>query len=147
MSFTRRPSSTRSENFLIIFFSVQLIHKQVHPDRCRWSESGVVQLPPVRNTHKTRNATNSFSCQNSNQNFNPTMSAAAPSKVSVFPRPLFPIRPIIERPSFESGKPVCASGATPRQGTSRVQQPDGTWTSVVTGAWTCGSSSSFFHPR
>ena len=63
------------------------------------------------------------------------MSATAPTKLSVF-RP--PFRPI-ERPTFESGKPVCASGVQAKQGTSRVQQPDGKWTSVATGAWACGS--------
>jgi hypothetical protein len=72
------------------------------------------------------------------------MSAPASSKVGVF-RPLpFPIVPPfrpVERPTFESGKPVCASGATPRQDTSMVQQPDGKWTSVATGAWTCGAVS------
>ena len=65
------------------------------------------------------------------KNFNPNM-VRAPG----YPRP--PIRPF-ERPTFESGKPKCASGATPTQPSTRVQQPDGTWTSVATGAWTCGS--------
>ncbi len=43
-----------------------------------------------------------------------------------------------ERPkvSFESGKPVCSSGAA-FQGTSSVQKPDGTWTTVSTGSWMC----------
>ena len=128
-----------------------------HQNTNTGSERPVIQLPPVARTcdadaHKTRNAARTLSCQISNRNFNPTMSSAAPSKVSVF-RPLpFPIRPPfrprpVETPSFESGKPVCASGATPSQGTSRVQQPDGTWTSVATGAWTCGSGVSLFHPR
>ena len=71
------------------------------------------------------------------------MSAPAPTKISPF-RP--PYRPA-ERPTFESGKPKCASGATPTQPSTRVQQPDGTWTSVATGAWTCGSGVSLFHPR
>ena len=61
------------------------------------------------------------------------------------PAPKFKISPYrpAERPTFESGKPVCASGATPRQGTSSVQQPDGKWTDVATGAWTCGRPISF----
>ena len=78
-------------------------------------------------------------CKFSNQTFNLNMSAPAPTKISPF-RP--PYRPA-ERPTFESGKPVCASGATPSQRTSRVQQPDGTWTSVATGAWTCGPQIGF----
>ena len=43
-----------------------------------------------------------------------------------------------ERPkvSFESGKPVCSSGAA-FQDTSSVQKPDGTWTTVSTGSWKC----------
>ena len=43
-----------------------------------------------------------------------------------------------ERPkvSFESGKPVCSSGAA-FQDTSSVQKPDGTWTTVSTGSWRC----------
>ena len=43
-----------------------------------------------------------------------------------------------ERPkvSFASGKPVCSSGAA-YQDTSRVQKPDGTWTTVSTGRWLC----------
>ena len=43
-----------------------------------------------------------------------------------------------ERPkvSFESGKPVCSSGAA-FQDTSSVQKPDGTWTTVSTGSWLC----------
>ncbi len=43
-----------------------------------------------------------------------------------------------ELPTFGTGKPVCPSGVKPNQGTSRVQNPDGTWTTVATGAWTCG---------
>ena len=114
---------------------------QSHQNTNTGSERPVIQLPTVAHTcganaHKTRHAARAFSCQISNQNFNPTMSSAAPSKVSVFPLLPPPFRP--ETPSFESGKPVCASGATPSQGTSRVQQPDGTWTTVPTGAWTCG---------
>ena len=58
-----------------------------------------------------------------------------PVKMHVF-RP----RPTIERPTFESGKPVCPSGKTPTQGTTRVQKPDGTWTTVASGAWRCGNS-------
>ena len=42
-------------------------------------------------------------------------------------------------PTFETGKPVCPSGVRPNQGTSRVQNPDGTWTTVATGAWACGT--------
>ena len=48
-------------------------------------------------------------------------------------------KPIVqERPrvSFESGKPVCSSGAA-YQDTSRVQKLDGTWTTVSTGSWMC----------
>ena len=48
-------------------------------------------------------------------------------------------KPIVqERPkvSFESGKPVCSSGAA-YQDTSSVQKPDGTWTTVSTGSWMC----------
>ena len=45
----------------------------------------------------------------------------------------------IERPSFESGRPVCPSGVQPVQSTTRVQQPDGTWITVPTGAFRCGN--------
>ncbi len=51
------------------------------------------------------------------------------------------IRPFLrptERPTFESGKPVCPSGVQPTQGTTRVQNPDGTWKTVADGAWMCG---------
>ena len=57
----------------------------------------------------------------------------------------FPTRPgvfrptPIERPSFDSGRPVCPSGVQPVQSTTRVQQPDGTWTTVPTGAFRCGN--------
>jgi hypothetical protein len=77
----------------------------------------------------------------SNQNFNPNMSSSAPAKVNVFrPSPglLRPSARPFERPSFESGKPVCPSGVPATQGSSRVQRPDGTWTTVATGAWNCG---------
>jgi len=50
---------------------------------------------------------------------------------------VFNPRPI-ERPTFESGKPVCPSGKQPTQGTTSVQNPDGTWKTVANGAWTCG---------
>ena len=43
-------------------------------------------------------------------------------------------------PTFETGKPVCPSGVKPTQSTSRVQNADGTWTTVATGAWRCGAS-------
>ena len=49
--------------------------------------------------------------------------------------------PRIERPTFESGKPVCPSGRAPTQGTTRVQNPDGTWKTVADGAWRCGTPS------
>jgi hypothetical protein len=70
------------------------------------------------------------------------MSAPAPTKISPF-RPRDDRRPRpVERPTFESGKPVCASGATPRHESSNViQQPNGKWTSVATGAWICGTLS------
>ena len=55
------------------------------------------------------------------------------------PRPIH----VFERPTFESGKPKCASGATPTQDTVSVQQPDGTWTRVAAGSWTCGSQTPF----
>ena len=55
-----------------------------------------------------------------------------PNRLSVFkPSP-------IERPTFESGKPVCPSGVQPTQGITSVQKPDGTWTIVASGAWRCG---------
>jgi len=38
--------------------------------------------------------------------------------------------------SFVAGKPVCPSGAATQSSTS-VQNPDGTWTTVATGAWKC----------
>ena len=43
-----------------------------------------------------------------------------------------------ERPkvSFESGKPVCSSGAA-FQNIVNLQKPDGTWTTVSTGSWMC----------
>ena len=43
-----------------------------------------------------------------------------------------------ERPkvSFVTGKPECSSGAATQSSTS-VQNPDGTWTTVATGAWKC----------
>ena len=44
----------------------------------------------------------------------------------------------IEIPTFESGKPVCPSGVQPTQGTTRVQNPDGTWTTIASGSWMCG---------
>ena len=143
-----RPAPTHSKGSVVNKETCRQIHVNTAV-----TGRPVIQLPPVArtcdaNAHKTRKASSAFPCQISNQNFNPTMSAAAPSKVSVFrplPFPTLPIRPI-ERPSFESGKPVCASGATPRQGTSSVQQPDGTWTSVATGAWTCGNQFSFGRP-
>ena len=54
--------------------------------------------------------------------------------------PSFTIRPFgtFERPTFESGKPVCPSGVQPTQGTTRVQNPDGTWTTIASGSWMCG---------
>ncbi len=59
-------------------------------------------------------------------------------------RTVRPFRPTPrELPTFESGKPVCPSGVKPTQGTSRVQNPDGTWTSVATGDWRCGSFITF----
>ncbi len=71
------------------------------------------------------------------EHFIPNMSTVAITKVNVY-KPV-PIRPK-ETPSFESGKPVCPSGAQPTQSVTRVQKPDGTWTTVATGAWTCGPS-------
>jgi hypothetical protein len=53
--------------------------------------------------------------------------------------PVFNPRPF-ERPTFESGKPVCPSGVQPTQGTTRVQNPDGTWKTVADGAWRCGTT-------
>ena len=38
--------------------------------------------------------------------------------------------------SFESGKPVCSSGAA-FQNIVNLQKPDGTWTTVSTGSWMC----------
>ena len=49
----------------------------------------------------------------------------------------------IERPSFESGRPVCPSGVQPVQSTTRVQLADGTWTTVATGAFRCGNQPNF----
>ena len=49
----------------------------------------------------------------------------------------------IERPSFESGRPVCPSGVQPVQSTTRVQLADGTWTTVATGAFRCGNQPTF----
>ena len=45
---------------------------------------------------------------------------------------------VVERPkvSFVTGKPECSSGAA-FQSSTRVQKPDGTWTTVATGAWRC----------
>jgi hypothetical protein len=69
------------------------------------------------------------------------MSTVAPTKVNVYGPITRPIRADgQETPSFKSGKPVCPSGAQPRQSFTRVQKPDGTWTTVATGAWTCGPS-------
>ena len=61
-----------------------------------------------------------------------------PSKAVVRPFGPIPSPTPREVPTFESGKPVCPSGVKPSQSTSRVQNPDGTWTSVAAGAWTCG---------
>ena len=49
-----------------------------------------------------------------------------------------PKPPTEERPkvSFETGKPVCSSGAA-TQSSTRVQKLDGSWTTVSTGAWVC----------
>ena len=46
--------------------------------------------------------------------------------------------PVVERPkvSFVTGKPECSSGPA-FQSSTRVQNPDGTWTTVATGAWRC----------
>jgi hypothetical protein len=64
------------------------------------------------------------------------MSSVATTKVNVYRPDRFKD---LERPSFESGKPVCPSGVQPRQSSTRVQKPDGTWTTVAIGGWTCGT--------
>ena len=58
-------------------------------------------------------------------------------------RPFRPTPQPIERPSFESGRPVCPSGVQPVQSTTRVQLADGTWTTVATGAFRCGNQPTF----
>ena len=47
--------------------------------------------------------------------------------------------------TFKSGKPVCPSGREPTQGTTRVQNPDGTWKTVAVGAWRCGTPTFIGH--
>ena len=75
--------------------------------------------------------------QSYSQTSNQTLKSTMLPMPKVFPR--------IEVPTFESGKPVCPSGRAPTQGTTRVQNPDGTWKTVAVGAWRCGTPTFIGH--